>query len=85
MRWVAPPPAGTYAELVKAGHVEPVEPDSYKWCQSSTLGIGGYPCGLWLLFHTLLSNTDKNHAPLVSPPLPRPTLSPVKLSTRALR
>ena len=24
----------------------------------------GYPCGLWLLFHTMISNSDRAHAPL---------------------
>lgn len=53
------------AQLKSWGVVEPKEPSSYKWCQSSVIGVGGYPCGLWLLFHTILTNSDRSHAPLV--------------------
>uniref|UniRef100_A0A7S2FYC4 Sulfhydryl oxidase n=1 Tax=Octactis speculum TaxID=3111310 RepID=A0A7S2FYC4_9STRA len=53
------------AQLKSWGLVEPTEPDSYQWCRSSVMGEGGYPCGLWLLFHTILTNSDRSHAPLV--------------------
>ena len=37
----------------------------YKWCRSGGApGVGGYPCGLWLLFHTMLANSDGKRAHL---------------------
>ena len=34
-------------------------PTEYRWCAnpSAAPGVGGYPCGLWILFHTLLANS----------------------------
>lgn len=29
----------------------------YMWCRNDMPGEGGYACGLWLLFHTMLANT----------------------------
>ena len=29
------------------------------WCVIKGPGVGGYPCGLWLLFHSLLANSDR--------------------------
>ena len=39
-------------------------PTPWRWCASAQPGegIGGYPCGLWVLFHTLLANVDRHHA-----------------------
>ena len=53
-------------QLRSWGHKEPGEPhtESYRWCRSNQEGVGGYPCGLWLLFHTMISNSDRAHAPL---------------------
>lgn len=31
----------------------------------ASAGAGGYPCALWLLFHTLLANSDRRAAPHV--------------------
>ena len=43
----------------------------YSWCRSlgegnggGLDGVGGYPCGLWLLFHTMLANSDGERAHL---------------------
>jgi thiol-disulfide isomerase/thioredoxin len=53
-----PPPVGTNGR-------------HYNWCRSAGVGngggidgVGGYPCGLWLLFHTMLANSDGQRAHL---------------------
>mmetsp|Transcript_22190 Transcript_22190/g.48712 ORF Transcript_22190/g.48712 Transcript_22190/m.48712 type:complete len:525 (-) Transcript_22190:182-1756(-) len=36
---------------------------AWSWCRSEGLpGVGGYPCGMWLLFHTMLANADQYNA-----------------------
>jgi thiol-disulfide isomerase/thioredoxin len=39
-------------------------PTEYRWCANpgGAPGVGGYPCGLWLLFHTLLANSGPTDA-----------------------
>jgi hypothetical protein len=49
--------------LSEAGIVEP-DAHEWKWCKEVGSGIGGYPCGLWLLFHTLTANSNNNNAKL---------------------
>jgi hypothetical protein len=67
-------PEPAYKELLKSwGHKEPPPTGAdvagapslhYKWCRSNAPGVGGYPCGLWLLFHTMLANSDGKRAHL---------------------
>jgi len=55
------------AQIQAWGAKEPTHPESYDWCASSgghESGTGGYPCALWLLFHTILANSDTSHAHL---------------------
>jgi hypothetical protein len=45
-----PPPTGA--------DVAGLPSQAYRWCRSNAPGVGGYPCGLWLLFHTMVANSD---------------------------
>jgi thiol-disulfide isomerase/thioredoxin len=54
---VEPLPVGTTSE-------DGTPSKDYKWCRSDLPGEGGYPCGLWLLFHTMMANTDGQRAHL---------------------
>jgi thiol-disulfide isomerase/thioredoxin len=29
------------------------------WCEITGPGVGGYPCGLWVMFHVLMANSDR--------------------------
>jgi len=51
-----PPPSG--ADVANSPSIH------YKWCRSNAAGVGGYPCGLWILFHTMLANSDGKRAHL---------------------
>lgn len=47
------------------GKFDPVkedDPEAWVWCTRAGPGVGGYPCGLWVLFHTLMANSDKSNA-----------------------
>ena len=52
--------------LVSRGFgVAPVEAAEWRWCKprgAEAAGLGGYTCGLWLLFHTTLANSDRHSA-----------------------
>lgn len=48
----------TQREWEQLGHCAPV-------ASASSSGVGGYPCSLWTLFHTLLANSDRHAAPHV--------------------
>ena len=52
--------------LVSRGFsVAPVEASEWRWCKprgAEAAGLGGYTCGLWLLFHTTLANSDRHSA-----------------------
>ncbi|KAL1522757.1 hypothetical protein AB1Y20_017729 [Prymnesium parvum] len=46
----------------------PVDDADWRWCTPSSSNtdahtVGGYTCGLWLLFHTTLANSDRVSAP----------------------
>jgi len=51
-----PPPTGEDSAGLPSKH--------YKWCRSNEPGQGGYPCGLWILFHSMLANSDVKRAHL---------------------
>ena len=63
-----------YSQLLREwGHSEPPPTGAdvagapslhYRWCRNNEPGAGGYPCGLWLLFHTMLANSDGRRAHL---------------------
>eukprot|EP00854_Cymbomonas_tetramitiformis_P012047 gene12047-14233_t len=50
------------AALREWGALEIDETTEWGWCQPGAPGVGGYPCGLWLLFHTCIANADKYSA-----------------------
>ena len=40
----------------------PAEAGAWRWCAprgAEAAGVGGYTCGLWLLFHATLANSDR--------------------------
>jgi hypothetical protein len=50
--------------LAQAGLSANVDEEAWSasWCKVTGPGVGGYPCGMWLLFHTLLANSDRFNA-----------------------
>ena len=41
---------------------QPAEPEAWRWCAARggvAAGVGGYTCGLWLLFHATLASSDR--------------------------
>ena len=51
------------ALLTKHGFAtQPAEASEWRWCAArgnEAAGVGGYTCGLWLLFHATLANSDR--------------------------
>jgi thiol oxidase len=43
------------------GIIEPGT-ENWKWCEELGEGVGGYPCGLWVLFHAMLANSNDGNA-----------------------
>jgi len=55
-------PIDDYEAAVKEwGGIEVTDND-WEFCKIKGPGIGGYPCGLWTLFHVLQANTNRQQA-----------------------
>jgi len=52
------------AEMAEFGATMSIAKDtkSWEWCRPRESGRGGYSCGMWLLFHTMVANSDRYHA-----------------------